>query len=278
MKSYKKVPMKTFVEETVNRFKAAGVEDPRHETRMMIMVLTELDTLLDDEIELTPGLLNAVEERCARKPFSKIYGDAEFYGRAFRVDENVLDPRPDSEVLIMKALEICPDDAFIIEYGVGSGCLMATMLMEKPGTRGLGVEISQPAAEMALLNMVDYDLEDRFVCVLDDMRTFIPDEKCDLFISNPPYIKSGDIEGLQPEVKDYDPRLALDGGEDGCDFYRAIFANLPKILKPNGHFLLEIAPDICENVQRLATEAGCRDLEILNDLGGRERVLLGRCG
>lgn len=259
------------------RLGEAGIENPRQEARYLILAVTGIDPVLQDPA-MNDVLERSVALRCGRVPLSKIIGVKEFYGRDFGVNAHVLDPRPDSETLIRAALSVVPEDANILDLGTGSGCLLLTLLAERPMASGVGVDLSQDALDVARYNAALMSFEGRAVFVLDDLARHIPARRYDLVISNPPYIPTADIARLAPEVRDHDPRLALDGGADGCDPYRALFARMDEYLSASGYFLVEIGFDICDKVIQLAMDAGLQEIDVIEDLAGHRRVVQGRCG
>ena len=176
--------------------------------------------------------------RLAREPVSRIEGRRDFFGRTFRIGPATLDPRPETETLIEEALEICRREDWtgkpirILDIGTGSGCILLTLLCELPQATGVGTDICQDALETAATNAHGLNVESRV--------SFMMARTCelglgpfDLVLSNPPYIPSGDIAGLQLEVRNYDPRSALDGGGDGLETYREIAAGLMQAV-PDG--------------------------------------------
>lgn len=259
------------------RLAEAGIKEPRREARMLIMAVEGTDPLLED-VFLSDELEMAVQMRCRRMPVSKIIGRREFYGREFIVNANVLDPRPDSETLIDAALPFIKDGARILDMGTGSGCLLLTLLAEKENATGMGVDISGKALDVARQNADMLQLNRRAAFTQSDFAVFEADKKFDLLISNPPYIPKNEIETLEPEVRLYDPVLALDGGEDGCSPYKTLFGHLSALLCPKAHFFVELSPHICDKIVQLAIAAGHQEIEVISDLGGRARVLKARCG
>lgn len=234
---------------------AAGVDSAAGDARRLLGVAldaTAVDLIANPARVLTAPeaarLGQAVDRRCQREPVSRILGEREFYGRPFVLTPAVLDPRPDTETLIDVALDICRTEGWrdapisILDVGTGSGALLLTLLAELPRARGLGIDISAAALACAGDNAARLGLEQRARFQQFDMRMGLPtglvscppaappsssaDSRFDLVISNPPYIKGADIAGLEPEVASFDPTLALDGGCDGLDFYRAISAAL----------------------------------------------------
>ena len=170
------------------------------------------------------------------EPLQYIMGQADFYGRDFFVGPGVLIPRHDTETLIEAAKKIFPPEKnfSFLDWGTGSGCIAITLLLEFKNSRGVMLEQSPEALNYAEKNLQRYGLEDR--ASLNDSSTKI----FDLIISNPPYIPSHEIDSLMPEVKNYEPRLALDGGEDGMNFYRLILSQARRILKPEGFIIFEL--------------------------------------
>ena len=174
--------------------------------------------------------------REAHEPLQYIMGVADFYGRDFEVGPGVLIPRHDTETLIEAAKEIFePEKVFkFLDWGTGSGCIAITILLEFKGSFAYMLDQSSEAISYAKRNLTRYGLNDRA-----EIASAIHEKNFDLIVSNPPYIPSGEIETLMPEVRDYEPRLALDGGEDGMNFYRLIFSQAKEILKPGGYIILE---------------------------------------
>ncbi|MBR1671774.1 MAG: peptide chain release factor N(5)-glutamine methyltransferase, partial [Fretibacterium sp.] len=185
--------------------------------------------------------------REAGEPLQYILGEAPFWGRDFRVGPGVLIPRRDTETLVRAALSLVPSpppDAFtFLDWGTGSGCIAATLLLEFPEASALMVERSPAALEYAQENLSRYGLEARARLIRSETPEDISlagDERCAFVISNPPYIPTGDIPGLMREVRDHEPHEALDGGPDGMALYRALFRNVPRWLRPGGFLILEV--------------------------------------
>lgn len=267
------------LDDIAQTLKNAGLDEPRREARLLIKAVTGTDPLLSD-VANSDAIDDAVRLRAARVPLSKIIGTREFYGRDFIVTEDVLDPRPDSEILIDEALKHIPTDQpiRILDLGTGSGCLILTLLAERPLTTGVAVDISPAALDVARRNAAALGLSERIAFVQGDMAAYTPDAPFDLLVSNPPYIPSDECLTLEPEVRLHDPMLALDGGPDGCGPYRAVFSRMRALLSLHGHFLVELSPDICDKVHELAIGAGHTEIEMIPDLAGRTRVLKARCG
>jgi release factor glutamine methyltransferase len=214
------------------------------------LILLENDPLTDDN---AVRFFEFVQRRVANEPVTKILGAREFYGRMFHVTPDVLDPRQDTETIVDLCLEQKAHS--ILDLGVGSGAILLTLLAEWPDATGVGADLSKAALAVAKGNATSLGVESRFEGV--QSRWF---EKLqgqfDLIVSNPPYIPSGDIAGLERDVRDYDPLLALDGGGDGLDCYRAIAAGASGFLTRNGRIVLEIGWDQHEAVAQIfATQA-----------------------
>lgn len=212
-----------------------------------------------------------LERRQAGEPLGRIYGEREFWGMAFRISPDTLEPRPDTEALVALALA-GPEPARILDLGTGSGCILLALLKAWPRATGVGLDIAPGALATARENARAHGLAGRahFACGnwADAIRG-----RFDLLVSNPPYIRSGEIAALAPEVRDHDPRAALDGGNTGLAAYRAICVDIPRLLAPGGRGLLEIGYDQGPDLIPLARAAGLRAAGVHRDLGGRDRVV-----
>ena len=193
------------------------------------------------------------------------------------VNSAVLTPRPETEVIVDEALKGFPEHmAFnILDLGVGSGAILLSILAERPAARGLGVDISEDALAVARENAANLDLDGRTALLRGDWAAGLGDAGFDLVVANPPYIPTHVIETLDPEVRDHDPRLALDGGADGLDPYRILAPQILRVLKPGGLFLVEIGYDQSADVEALFREAGASGVRTIQDLGLRDRVVAG---
>lgn len=223
--------------------------------------------------------------RLTGMPVAKIIGHKEFWGRRFHVSPAVLDPRPDSETLIVAALALLAEDkAFrLIDLGTGSGCLLLTLLAERPLAHGLGIDKSRAALSLARRNAhclklgldLSLGLRQRVALRHGDWLHGV-NATADMIIANPPYIESDTIDRLDRDVRLFDPRLALDGGSDGIGPYHALIAPSFQCLTGGGHLLLEIGVTQAEAVSALMAAAGFADISLRQDLAGRDRVLIGR--
>ncbi len=208
-----------------------------------------------------------------RQPVSQIVGSRNFWGREFLVTPHVLDPRPETEILIAAALE----EPFqtLADLGTGSGCILVTLLAERGGTRGLGLDLSPEALTIARQNAEAHGVADRAEFRSSDWFSALG-ERVDLIVSNPPYIALSEMPGLEPEVRDWEPRLALTDEGDGLGAYRAILAGAAPRLAPGGRLIVEIGPTQAEAVTAIGKAHGMAAPEVRRDLDGRARVCLFR--
>lgn len=224
--------------------------------------------------ELCEAYEKLLERRCTRMPLQYITGEQEFMGLTFSVNEHVLVPRQDTETLVEQAEKKLSAGMRLLDLCTGSGCILISLLARVPGVRGLGTDISADALEIAAENADRLDVANRAQWIQGDL--FAPVEgNFDVIVSNPPYIRREEIGGLMPEVADYEPRGALDGGRDGLDFYRRIIAEAPEYLKEGGWLLLEIGCDQAADVTALMAEAGFVRTATVRDLSGLDRVVCG---
>lgn len=226
---------------------------------------------------------DVIRQRAKRIPLQHITGEQEFMGFSFRVNEHVLIPRQDTETLVEEALGVLKPKMEILDLCTGSGCILLSLLKlgEKQGIAGLkgtGADISREALKVAKENGRRLEIPgDRVAWVRGDLFEKL-EGPFDLLVSNPPYILSGELSGLQEEVRLHDPALALDGHEDGLYFYRRIAAEAGKYLRDGAYLMLEIGWDQGEAVSTLLEVAGYREVEVKKDLSGNDRVVRGRYG
>lgn len=215
-----------------------------------------------------------IRRRANRELVSHLIGKREFFGEEFLVTKDVLDPRPDSETLIEEVLKKSHDGCKIIELGVGSGCLIITLLKSFKNSVGTAVDISESAIEIARKNSKNHQVSSRLKIFKSDLFSNLNRaEKFDLIISNPPYIPAADIEMLEPEVRIHEPRSALDGGVDGLDFYRRIAAEAKNFLSESGRIFLEIGYGQEKLVSEIFVKNGFLHITSTIDLSGVVRVL-----
>lgn len=221
-------------------------------------------------------LNDAIQRRQKHEPISKIIGKRGFWKSEFITTSDVLDPRPDSEMMIESVLSFFPDkekEYRILDIGVGSGCLLFSLLDEYPNAKGLGIDKSDKALSVALKNRNNRSAELR----LTDFTTKDWTDgmgKFDVIISNPPYIPTSDIVDLSPDVRLYDPIEALDGGEDGLNAYRFLSSSVADILKSDGFLFLEIGIHQEDEVKTLFRSAGFKYKSTRYDFGGIPRILI----
>ena len=267
------------------RLKAAGIDSPRFEAQLLAgMVLGISRTAVTAQLhpQLSPSqfemLRDFITRRENREPLAYIRTTQDFYGREFSVSPEVLIPRPETEMLVDFALERTPDRLpfRFAEVGTGSGCIAISILIERPLSTCIAVDISEEALRIARKNAEKQGVVDRLELKKGDMlKGFAPDS-FDLILSNPPYIPTGVIPTLQPEVRLFEPKLALDGGEDGLELYRRLTSQAAMVLRPGGWVAVEIGMGQSEEVTSLFASASLRDIETRLDLAGIERVALGR--
>jgi release factor glutamine methyltransferase len=220
--------------------------------------------------EIMESFYRFVERRLNKEPIAYILGYKEFYGRKFFLDKNVLIPRNDSEVLIDAVLGC--EGQNILELGVGSGCLIITLLLEIPNAKGVAVDISKEALEIAQKNMIQYNLEDRCKLIHSNWFENI-DGKFDIIISNPPYISENDQSIMAEETLLYEPKAALYADNNGYEAYEIIATHLKNFLKPSGSLFLEIGINQEAEIERIFCEFGYSIARKYKDLSGIVRVL-----
>ncbi len=228
--------------------------------------------------EESDHLSHLVARRAAREPVSRILGERGFWTLDLLVAANVLDPRPDTETLIETVLALVDNrDAplSILDLGAGSGAILCALLSELPSSRGVAVDLSPDACAATVANLTRCGLLERAVVVRGRWGQSLAGG-FDVVVSNPPYVRAGHIPTLEPEVRLYDPTLALDGGADGLDCYREIIADLPRLTKPHGFVAFEVGYDQAASVASLLGARGFAIARVGRDAGGRERVVAGR--
>ncbi|MEM8732329.1 MAG: peptide chain release factor N(5)-glutamine methyltransferase [Pseudomonadota bacterium] len=259
------------------RLRAAGVADPARDARVLLAHAARIEaarvTLIAPE-DLEPDIAERYDRlialRSVRVPVSHLLGERAFYGRGFKISRDVLDPRPETEMLIEAALAE-PFDR-VLDLGTGSGCILVTLLAEVPQARGMGVDLSEAACLQASANAVMHGVQDRARILVSDWFSRV-DERFDLIVANPPYIAAADMSGLEPEVRDHEPDLALTDGGDGLSAYRRICGGAAGFLEVGGRIIFEIGPTQGEGVAEICANAGFAAVEILPDLDGRDRVV-----
>lgn len=265
-----------FGEEKLN---SAGIEDAKHDAWLLLTFICKIDRTFyyvhmdeDMSVEQVTEYESILSKRAEHVPLQYITGEQEFMGIPFRVNDAVLIPRQDTETLVEEALKVIRPGMKVLDMCTGSGCILISILKNIVDVEGYGYDISKQAInvakENAKLNHVNatFERSDLFEDVSD---TF------DVIVSNPPYIPTDVISGLMPEVAMYEPMQALDGKEDGLHFYRRIIADASKYLKPEGKLLFEIGHDQGESVPKLMKDAGFKEVRVIKDLAGNDRVVIG---
>ncbi|MBB3017133.1 release factor glutamine methyltransferase [Microvirga lupini] len=260
----------------------AGFETAALDARLLLLealgisatdLITSPDTPLTAEQSDT--LAAFTNRRLAHEPVARIVGEREFWGLPFRLSPETLVPRPDTETLIETALALLPDRQAplrIVDFGTGSGCILVALLHELPNAIGLGVDLSFGAVVTARANAVGNRVGNRCHFALSRWADAVSGP-FDLIVSNPPYIASGVIPTLDEEVREHDPRLALDGGPDGLEPYRILLGEAERLLAAGGLLVVEIGYDQAEALSSLAALHGLEILKIASDLSGNPRCI-----
>lgn len=266
--------------EAILRLREAGVEDAPRDARVLIahaVGLTPDRLTLHLSDPLTPAqaqdFAGLVEARSRRQPVSQIIGHRLFWGRRFCVTPDVLDPRPETEILIEAALS----EPFtrVLDLGTGSGAILVTLLAERPDATGVAVDLSPEALSVARGNARLLGVMARAEFLQSDWYAGVLGA-FDLIVSNPPYIAADEMAGLSPEVRDWEPHLALTPGGDGLDAYRVIAAGARAHLSAGGRIMVETGSAQGQAVAELFTAAGLESAQIIPDLDGRSRVVAAR--
>ncbi|GAA0642733.1 peptide chain release factor N(5)-glutamine methyltransferase [Brevundimonas lenta] len=264
------------------RLKDGRIDSPSIDARLLLEVAagcSRTDILADPYRVVTPdqqALLDGyIDRRLKREPVSRILGRKGFWKIMLNVTPDVLSPRPDTETILdVVMLAFQPHQAFtLIDLGTGSGAILLATLAERAGARGVGTDVSTEALAVARENAANLDLDNRCDFIRTEWAAGFGEHSFDLVVSNPPYIPSGDIPGLDPEVRDHDPHLALDGGPDGLEAYRELAPEIMRILKPGGTFAVEIGWDQGPQVKALFEAAGFENVIVVKDLSDRDRVV-----
>ena len=266
---------------------AAGIDNVRFEARLLLSHATGLtiEQLISRGPDAAPAaaaatLRELTARRVRREPMAYILSEREFWGLPFKVSPAVLIPRPDSETVIETVLDLRPDRSRklrILDLGLGSGCLLLTLLREYPQATGVGIDASEAALAIAQANAAALGVAPRARLATGDWRqagwTDQLEGPFDLLVSNPPYIESVAVEGLMPEVANHEPRLALDGGADGFAAYRIISAEAPRLVVPGGWAVVEAGEGQAPDIAALFGAAGLTPKPPRQDLGGIARVV-----
>jgi len=265
----------TLREEIIGELIKGKISSPRLEADIILKaVAPDYPQMTSQEEQKAREYLH---RRLAHEPLDKIIGQKEFYKFVFKVNQNVLSPRPDTEILVEKALELLPqNNPFrILDLGTGSGCILLSLLKEREQANGVGVDVSEKALEVAQENAENLGVKARttFVNKSWQEKGFVTG-LFDMIVSNPPYIPSAEIKTLDEEVKTYDPKSALDGGKDGLKCYRDIAEIISPLLQDGGYILLEVGYNQARDVADIFTKKQLKLIEIAQDLSGIERCVI----
>lgn len=264
----------------IARLRAAGVPDAAGDFRRIFRWAYDVGTT--DPEPQTRDAPNAlalrmldlgVSERETRRPVSQIIGKRKFWKGTFKVTHDVLDPRPETELLV----ELGIQDPFdrVLDLGTGSGCIVVSLLMERPNALGVGTDISEKALLVARENAESMGVAERVILRVSDWYDDVGG-RFDLIVSNPPYIAEDEIRDLPPEVRSHEPHAAWAGGADGLSAYRAIVSGARNYLTPGGRLLVEIGSTQADGVRDLLAAAGLESVAVHGDLDGRDRVVAAR--
>ncbi len=258
----------------------AGVMDAKIDAWLLLEMVAKIDRsfyFMHTNEEVDPEVLTeyerVVEKRAEHVPLQYITGEQEFMGMTFKVNSNVLIPRQDTETLVEETLKVIEPQMEVLDLCTGSGCILLSILKNAPTVKGTGSDISKQALLVAKENAKIHELDAEWV------RSNLFDNvsgQFDLIVSNPPYIPQTVIPTLMPEVVQFEPLQALDGGLDGLDFYRKITEEAPNYLKENGYLFFEIGYDQGDAVRQLLLDAGFKDVAVIKDLAGNDRVVKGQ--
>jgi release factor glutamine methyltransferase len=279
------------INNAATRFTAAGIGTPRLDAEVLLRhalnkdrawLLTHFHDTLEEEIRRI--FEQAVERRTKREPLQYITGKQEFWGLEFAVSPEVLIPRPETELIIETVLNSLRDRdkaCTLVDLCTGSGCIAVVLASELPAARVIATDKSTKALAVARENASSHDVLDRILFIEGDLTAPLEsldiDGQVDIIVSNPPYVRSDDYPTLQPEVKDYEPALALFGGPKGTEVHQRIINAAVRYLKSNGLLIMEMGIGQAETLANNLKEDGrYRSLEILRDLAGIERVIVAR--
>lgn len=259
------------------RLRAAGVPDPARDARVLLAHAAKVDaarvTLIAPE-DLAPDIAerydNLIALRAVRVPVSQLIGAREFYGRRFAISSDVLDPRPETETLIEVALA----DPFerVLDMGIGSGCILVSLLAERISASGVGVDLSEAACLQASANAVQHGVAERADIFVSNWFDAV-EGRFDLIVANPPYLALSEMEHVQPELREHEPRMALTDEQDGLSVYRLIALQAQGYLSASGRVVVEIGHQQGGDVAAIFDAQGWGEITILPDMDGRDRVI-----
>lgn len=269
-----------------DEFRRAGIDTAELDARLIAeaafgmdrleLVNREREEVAEKQLQVLKGF---AARRLKGEPVVRILGEKEFWGLSFKLNAATLVPRPDTELLVERGLEVIGalDGARILDLGTGTGCIPIALLTEYSDATATAVDLSTEALEMARFNANRHGVGSRFTTLRGSwFDPLEPGQRFDLITSNPPYIETDEIAGLMTEVREHDPRLALDGGPDGLEAYRAIAAEAGQFLAPEGVLLLEIGSSQAIAVSDIFVGAGFFGVEVARDLSGHDRMVVAR--
>lgn len=269
--------------EARRRLTQTRIDNPSLDARLLLLhalAIDAMDLARAPEAPVSYAAIAALDGMLARRiagePVARILGEKEFYGLSFRLSPDTLAPRPETELIVDEALKIFDDEErpfSLLDLGAGSGCILLAILHQRPMGRGVAVDRALGAMRTARDNAARLGLDAQARFVVSDWGSCLAGG-FDLVVSNPPYIATGEIAGLPREVARHDPLLALDGGADGMDAYRAILSDLDRLLRPDGVAIFEIGHDQGVAIATLAAAHGLACEPVRRDLAGRDRVAI----
>ena len=264
-----------------NNFSTIGIETPELDARIIlkeVLSLDDKDLILKEGLNISDEMIKKItvieSRRLNGEPISKIFKKRDFYKSTFVISNDVLDPRPETELIVEIANNHINKNEVknILDLGTGSGCILLSILKENKMINGLGIDLSKEAISIAKRNSKKLHLETQSNFLVSNWMSSV-NYKYDLVVSNPPYIASGDIKKLSKSVKIYDPILSLDGGEDGLNSYRLIASDLKRIISKNALIIIEIGYNQPLQVIEIFKKNDFRLLKKYNDINGLDRVL-----
>ncbi len=269
--------LKKVLADTTIKLSESGIEGSARDARILTayalqIPISELSLKINEQVsgKITSKLEKLILRRINREPISKILGRRDFWGRTFSINENVLDPRGDTETLIDFVIE--KPVKSVLELGTGSGAIAITLACEWKEVHVTAVDISEDALLLAKLNAEKFNVQNKIHFLKSDWYDNVKG-LFDLIISNPPYIGLAEQDELSAEVIKYDPEIALFAGRDGLDAYKKIIPNLPKFLKPDGFVALETGASQSNQVKKMMNAVGFIDAKIVKDLSGKDRLV-----
>uniref|UniRef100_UPI00402586F1 peptide chain release factor N(5)-glutamine methyltransferase n=1 Tax=Acetatifactor sp. TaxID=1872090 RepID=UPI00402586F1 len=271
-------------EQGCRTLQAAGIEEATLDARLLLEAVCGTDRndlLVHGEQPVMPQAeekyLHWIRQRAEHIPLQQLTGEQDFMGLTFSVNEHVLIPRQDTEILVEEVLKELHDRMRILDMCTGSGCILLSLLHYSNDCEGLGVDLSAETLEVAgqnVLKVLTPEKAEHAHFLQSDLFEKV-EGKFEIIVSNPPYIASAEVEKLMPEVRDHEPRMALDGTEDGLHFYRRIIKEAGKHLVNSGMLFFEIGYDQGQAVSELMRAGGYREVQVVQDYAGLDRVVLG---